>query len=336
MGSQERKPEARSQNERILASGFLLLASALFVGACCFVWLSAVLADGPADPPDFFFTRLAYNENPTGCCRHNYRGFGGFGIPTMPIPPQYECPEFGGKNFFPRQGWGWGTDYPGGDCKFMGGIHRLTGMQVASESERHRADGSGSFQVSVSSTRSKSEACISVTQEAARIREYLLRGGFFYVDDFWGRRRTGKLRRTNAEGFSRTTNGTTVTLNARNFSHVLRHRRNPPGSRPRDAAATAGRTWEVRDETGSAESTAMTDDNGRVMVVATYNSDYGDAWEYMDLAVLSREVFRRGLSRRSQLHDLRDDALSNELSVETEFGLNLKFRIRSPSLNSFR
>src|SRR6266850_4136868 len=49
----------------------------------------------------------------------------------MPIPPQFVCPEFGGRNFFPRQGWGWGTDYPGGDCKFMGGIHRLTGMRVA-------------------------------------------------------------------------------------------------------------------------------------------------------------------------------------------------------------
>ena len=52
--------------------------------------------------PEFSFNRLAYSESP----------------------------EFGGRGFFPRQGWGWGTVYPGGDCKFLGGIHRLTGRRV--------------------------------------------------------------------------------------------------------------------------------------------------------------------------------------------------------------
>jgi len=156
----------------------------IFSGACCFAWLSSVWADGPDDPPEFFFTRLAYSENPTGCCRHRggFRGFGGRGSLTMPIPPQFVCPEFGGRNFFPRQGWGWGTDYPGGDCKFMGGIHRLTGM---------------------------------------------------------------------------------------------------------------------RDETDP-RIYGMKDDTGRVMVVATYNSDMGDAWEYMDLACYpekySGEAYRVGLN----------------------------------------
>src|SRR5436309_15569301 len=139
------------------AALFLLL---LFAGACCFVWLSAVLADGPADPPEFFFTRLAYNENPTGCCRHNYRGFRGFRIPTMPIPPQYVCPEFGGKNFFPPQGWGWGTDYPGGDCKVMGGIHRLTGMTVSPNPNIIGIMDPDLFKYPFS-TRSKLEVCTS-------------------------------------------------------------------------------------------------------------------------------------------------------------------------------
>jgi hypothetical protein len=48
----------------------------------------------------------------------------------MRKPPQFTCPEFGGGNFFPRQGWGWAIDYPGADCKFMGGVHRLTGVRV--------------------------------------------------------------------------------------------------------------------------------------------------------------------------------------------------------------
>jgi len=59
------------------ALGMLLI----FSGARCLVWLSSVFADGPDDPPEFYFTRLAYSENPTGCCRHRggFRGFRGLG-----------------------------------------------------------------------------------------------------------------------------------------------------------------------------------------------------------------------------------------------------------------
>src|SRR3989454_5296410 len=159
----------------------------IFSGACCFAWLSSVWADGPDDPPEFSFTRLAYSENPTGCCRHrgSFRGFGGRGSPTMPIPPQFVCPEFGGRNFFPRQGWGWGTDYPGGDCKFMGGIHRLTGMRVAPNPHVIGAMDPDLFKFPFLYAVEVGGMYFN-TQDAARIREYLLRGGFFYVDDFWG------------------------------------------------------------------------------------------------------------------------------------------------------
>src|SRR5262245_55222355 len=164
---------------------FLALVSS---SACGLLWLSSVFADGPSDPPEFYFTRLAYSENPTGCCRHNF-GFRGFGfrIPTMPIPPQYECPEFGGRNFFPRQGWGWGTDYPGGDCKFMGGIHRLTGMRVAPNPNVIGVMDDDLFKFPFLYAVEVGGMYFN-EKEAARIREYLLRGGFFYVDDFWGRR----------------------------------------------------------------------------------------------------------------------------------------------------
>src|SRR5690348_6737769 len=84
----------------------------------CTVALSRVQADTPEEYPEFYFTRLLYQEN-------------GFRSPfTMAKPPQFTCPEFGGGRFFPLQGWGWATDYPGGDCKFMGGVHRLTGIRV--------------------------------------------------------------------------------------------------------------------------------------------------------------------------------------------------------------
>ena len=82
---------------------------------------AAIAIPAPADtsanePPTFYFTRLVYTQ---------------LGGRTMEPPDfQYVCPEFGGGNFFPIQGRGWATDYPGGDCKFMGGVHRLTGIRV--------------------------------------------------------------------------------------------------------------------------------------------------------------------------------------------------------------
>ncbi len=121
-----------------------LILWTIIAGATGFIGLSAATADVPSDPPEFYFTRLAYTERPDGCCRHRDGGFGfGFSRPTMPIPrQQYVCPEFGGGRFFPPQGWGWGTDYPGGDCKFMGGIHRLTGLNPMNRTgEYHVGDG---------------------------------------------------------------------------------------------------------------------------------------------------------------------------------------------------
>src|SRR5688572_14517162 len=105
-----------SMNKSLLTIGSVLIA-VLFVAP----GIAAIETD---TAPTFYFTRLVYSENSNGRSR-------GFSRGTMPTPEeQFVCPEFGGGNFFPRQGWGWATDYPGGDCKFMGGVHRLTGIRV--------------------------------------------------------------------------------------------------------------------------------------------------------------------------------------------------------------
>src|SRR5688572_1538128 len=108
-----------------------LLSATVLVAAGLLAVISAVYAQSIiVDPPEFYFTRLVYTEN-SGRGGGRFGDFGEFGGRTMPRPGvEYMCPEFGGGNFFPRQGSGWGTDYPGADCKFMGGINRLTGMRV--------------------------------------------------------------------------------------------------------------------------------------------------------------------------------------------------------------
>src|SRR4051812_7567140 len=77
-----------------------------------------ITADTPPDnAAEFYFTRIAYSEN-------GWRGYGRF------VPKTFRCPEFGGGNFFPQQGVGWSMDSPGADCKYMGGIQRLTNLRV--------------------------------------------------------------------------------------------------------------------------------------------------------------------------------------------------------------
>src|SRR6185295_6758499 len=103
---------------RVLALLFVVLTAGASLLA-----LPQVPIDPPDEAPTFYFTRLVYSENTNG--RRRSRG-GTMAPPSI----QFRCPEFGGGNFFPIQGWGWATDYPGGDCKFMGAINRLTGIRV--------------------------------------------------------------------------------------------------------------------------------------------------------------------------------------------------------------
>ncbi len=159
------------------AAALLLLG--LFITAS-FVFMTAVLADTPADPPEFYFTRLLYSE---GGVRGGF--FGRRRSFTMPKPAPFKCPEFGGKNFFPIQGWGWATDYPGGDCKFMGGIHRLTGMHVDPNPNVIEIMDDDLFKFPFIYIVEPGGLSFS-DKEAARLREYFMRGGFLHVDDFWG------------------------------------------------------------------------------------------------------------------------------------------------------
>ena len=66
----------------------------------------------------------------------------------------------------------------------------------------------------------------------------------------------------------------------------------------RGAGCYGGPTYERYDDR-EARVYGLRDDKGRLMMVVTYNSDLGDAWEYMDLpcypAKYSGQAYRLGL-----------------------------------------
>ena len=263
-------------------AGLLLI---VVLGSAAFVSFSAALPDEPADPT-FYFTRLVYSEN-------GRRGFMG----TMRKPSvQFECPEFGGGSFFPRQGWGWATDYPGGDCKFMGGIHRLTGIRVHPHPNVIGIMDDELFQFPFVYAVEVGGMYLS-DPEATRLREYFRRGGFLHVDDFWGLRQKANFEDQMRKVFP---DREMVQLD---FSHEVFHTFFDIDTVVQvpnvNNGCRGGPTWQQADDKVP-RIYGISDDTGRLVVVVTYNSDLGDAWEYMDLEcypeIYSGAAYRMGLN----------------------------------------
>ena len=225
-----------------------------------------VIADTPPDPdPEFFFTRLAYSEN-------GYRGWGRF------VPKNFRCPEFGGGNFFPAQGVGWSMDSPGADCKYMGGIQRLTNLKVYPNPNMIRITDPDLFKYPYAYM--VEPGGLDMTDDEVKIlREYLKRGGFLHADDFWGLREKANFEYEMRRVFPE------YRMEVLPLTHEVFHTFYDidqiiqiPGER---AGCYGGPTYESYDDRDP-RIYGISDENGRLLVVVTYNSDLGDAWEYMD------------------------------------------------------
>jgi hypothetical protein len=269
----------------------LLIAAAAGIP---FIAFSAVLPDSSDNSnPEFYFTRLWYQENGL----RNRGGFGGgFGRGTMPKPPPYHCPEFGGGNFFPRQGSGWATDYPGADCKFMGGIHRLTGLPVYTHPNIIEIMDPNLFKFPYVYIVEPGGMYIS-DEEAVRFREFFARGGFLHVDDFWGLRQKANLELQLKKVFPE------KRLEVLPLTHEVFHtfyEINEMMQIPNQGNGCYGPPYWEQPDDKEPRIYGISDDHGKLQVVVTYNSDLGDAWEYMDLACypqkLTGQAYRLGLN----------------------------------------
>jgi hypothetical protein len=269
---------------------YLVLALIAFCAATSLFALPQVPAMSPEAAPTFYFTRLVYTENPYGGRRNR-------GGTMRPPEVQFRCPEFGGGNFFPVQGWGWATDYPGGDCKFMGAIHRLTGIGVHPDPNVMQILDKDLFSFPFAYAVEVGGMYVD-TEQAERLREFFLRGGFLHVDDFWGPDQFSNFEEQMEKVFpdrrlERLTLTHPVFHSFFDISSIVQVPNQGNGCRD------DGRTWQdERDRLPAVY--GISDDKDRLMVLATYNSDLGDAWEYMDLpcypAKFSGAAYRMGLN----------------------------------------
>ena len=125
----------------------------------------------------------------------------------------------------------------------------------------------------------------------------MLRGGFLHVDDFWGLYERSNFVQQMHKVFP------DRELEVLPLTHPVFHTffdidkvMQIPGQ---GSACYGGPTWEQSDDT-EPRIYGISDDDGRLMVVVTYNSDLGDAWEYMDLAcypeMYSGQAYRLGMN----------------------------------------
>jgi hypothetical protein len=113
-------------------------------------------------------------------------------------------------------------------------------------------------------------------EEVAALRKYLLNGGFLWLDDFWGEEEWNGMAEEIRKVFpDRQWVDLPITNQLYHCVFDIKSKGQVPGIRVwRDY----GVTWE-RSDAHETHHRVIFDDKGRIMVLATHNTDNGDGWE---------------------------------------------------------
>ena len=227
--------------------------------------------------------------------RQRRRG-GGFGFREGSIAPEFPpVPHFDDGAFtfcklmytqvrYEDMGVGWATDYPYAGTNLTVRLSELTKAPVSRDAQGNpyrwvvRATDPALFDcpfvmASDVGTLSFSE------QERQRLREYLLKGGFLWVDDFWGTRAWRNWSFEIGQVLPE------FPIQAVTLDHPLLHNmydiaRIPQITNIQFWRGSGGRVTSERGaDSPYAELKMMADDTGRILVLMTHNSDVGDSWE---------------------------------------------------------
>lgn len=182
-----------------------------------------------------------------------------------------------------RGGFGrpwWRQDWPAAETHFAQGLRRLTGIDIGEG--RH---------LPLTDDRVFDYPWVYATQvgywqlsddETERLREYLLRGGFLVVDDFYGPQQWSVFRESMKRVFPERSIveideesavlHVLYDLDQRTQIPGLRHLRRGPGGEIVVQPQETGPRWR-----------GIHDDEGRLLVAVNFNMDIGDAWEHADM-----------------------------------------------------
>jgi hypothetical protein len=174
----------------------------------------------------------------------------------------------------------WSQDFPRADRHFTLAMRRLTRIHVRSVEQVVNLDEGDAYDWPWLYAVQVGEWGLTDKQGQA-LREYLLRGGFFMADDFHGRSEyyefESRIRKAFPEKEIREIPDDDPIFHT---VYDLNDRYQVPGQ----AHLRLGYKDDLdRDGSGrGAHWRGIYDDQGRVMIAISYNSDIGDAWEYAD------------------------------------------------------
>jgi hypothetical protein len=209
-----------------------------------------------------------------------------FAPPTMPDRAFSFCRVMYQSVRSEPMGMGWRTDYPYADVNFMIRLAELTRTPISKDSAGEpnhyvvKLTDDALFNCPFIMASDVGTIGLS-NEEAARLRTYLLKGGFFWVDDFWG-----------TLAWDQWTTEISKVLPPAKYpivdvppsdpilSSLYRMPKVPQITNIQFWRRVGGSTTSERG-TDSAEPhfRAIRDTDGRIMVLMTHNTDIGDAWE---------------------------------------------------------
>jgi hypothetical protein len=243
-----------------LGAGFATLASLYAFQRPFRVYQSMEAYDNIPLPPDYqehtewIFARLMYPPHPQGL----------FSRPR-------------GRADWREGRTSWTQDYPRADRHFAQALRRLTRIHVRSvEQPVNLDDGDDVFNWPWLAAGEMGDWKLT-DEQATTLREYLLKGGFLMLDDFWGPQEWDRFEESMREVFP---DRPIVDIEDSDpIFHVvydLDKRYQVMGQwgldgRQRYRSAGTVARW-----------MGIYDDHNRIMVAISFNSDIGDSWEWAD------------------------------------------------------
>jgi hypothetical protein len=171
----------------------------------------------------------------------------------------------------------WYTDYPKSDRLLIMGIQRLTNLNIASHERAVALTDPDLFKYPFLYTSEPGQMVLS-DRDAAIMREYLARGGFWVLDDFWGSAEWGNME----DQLRKVLPGAEIKDIPRDHPifHIFYDIEKIIQVPSLAHTMNGGITWEQDGFEG--ECKGIWDDHGRLVVVINHNTDLGDAYEWAD------------------------------------------------------
>ena len=204
-----------------------------------------------------------------------------------------------------QRGQGWRTDYPNGDRNLVTRLSQLTPTPISGWLDGRpgfailRATDPELFRCPFLFSSDVGTAGFS-DEEIEKLREYILKGGFLWADDFWGSRAwshwVGQIERVFPEFRIED-----LPLEHPLFSIVYQVKRIPQIPSIQYWRQSGGLTSELGAMSSTPRLRAIRDEAGRILVLMSHNTDIADGWEregedYAFFARFSPDAYALGIN----------------------------------------